>query len=137
MNSLRGMIFTILVVLGVAGYAAIDRTTNFQSAKATVFLIDRMCKFDRKYSDGKRETVTQSCNTTEEFASISGGNGKRRIDVDGKAMVKVSYTAPQDGSYRTSELRFDGRDDEFYALKAGDEIDILVSNEDPTKIRKS
>jgi hypothetical protein len=34
------------------------------------------------------------------------------------------------------ELRFDGRDDEFYRLRAGDQVDILVSNSDPTKIRK-
>ena len=32
---------------------------------------------------------------------------------------------------------FDGGDDEFYSLKAGDQIDILVANSDPTKIRKS
>ena len=57
------------------------------------------------------------------------------MDVAGKAVVKVSYTAPQDGSYRTGELSFDGRDDQFYKLKAGDELQILVSNEDPTKIR--
>ena len=59
---------------------------------------------------------------------------KRSKDVDGKAVVKVSYTAPQDGSYRTAELKFDGRDDQFYKLKAGDELPILVSNDDPGRI---
>ena len=79
--------------------------------------------------------VTQSCNATDEFKSISKApNGKRKMDVDGKAVVKVSYSAPNDGSYQTSQLRFDGRDDEFYTLKAGDQIDILVSNDDPVKI---
>ena len=63
-------------------------------------------------------------------------DGKRKMDVDGKAVVKVSYTAPQDGSYQTSELRLDGRDDEFYSLKAGDEIEVLVSNDDPAMIIK-
>lgn len=48
--------------------------------------------------------------------------------------MKVSYTALQDGSYQISQLEFTGRDEEF--LKAGDQIDILVSNEDKTKIIK-
>ena len=56
------------------------------------------------------------------------------MDIDGKAVVKVSYNAPQDGSYQTSQLRYDGRDDEFYELKAGDQIDIRVSNDDPAII---
>jgi hypothetical protein len=51
--------------------------------------------------------------------------------------VKVSYTAPQDGSSQTSELYFTSRDDEFYDLQAGDQIDVLVSNDDPSKIRKA
>ena len=50
--------------------------------------------------------------------------------------MKVSYTAPQDGSYQTSQIEFTGREEEFYKLKAGDQIDILVSNEDKTNIIK-
>lgn len=52
-------------------------------------------------------------------------------------MVHLSYTAPQNGQAETGELKFDGRGDEFYRLRAGDEFDILVSNSDPTKIRKA
>jgi hypothetical protein len=44
---------------------------------------------------------------------------------------------PQTGQPGTGELKFDGRDDEFYRLKAGDEIDILVSDADPTRIHKA
>lgn len=62
---------------------------------------------------------------------------KRKKDVSGKAIVHLDYTAPQTGQAQTGELRFDGHDDEFYKLKAGDQIDILVSNADPTKIRKA
>ena len=43
---------------------------NYQPAKASVFLIDRTCKFTRVYPDGKRESVTQSCNATDEFKAI-------------------------------------------------------------------
>lgn len=112
----------------------INRGMNYKAAKATVFLIDRECRFTREYDGGKKETVTQSCTATDEFKSIAKAPDKRKIDVDGKAVVKVSYQAPQDGSQQTSQLRYDGRDDEFYRLKAGDEIDILVSNDDPAMI---
>ena len=67
----------------------------------------------------------------------SRSKAKRDKTISGKAVVQVSYTAPQDGSSRTSELNFTSRDDEFYNLKAGDEIDILVSNSDPSKITKA
>ena len=52
-------------------------------------------------------------------------------------MIHVTYTAPQDGATHTAKLNFDGRDDEFYELNAGDEIDVLVSKSDPDKIIKS
>ena len=52
-------------------------------------------------------------------------------------MVHLSYTAPQGGEPETAELTFDGRDDEFYNLKAGDQMNILVSNSDPTKVQKA
>ena len=49
-------------------------------------------------------------------------------------MVHVSYTAPQNGSYQTGEFTLTGHDDAFYSLRAGDEVEILVSKSDPTKI---
>jgi hypothetical protein len=134
--SLRGMVFAVGFIAVVGGFSAANRSMNYKPAKASVFLIDRECRFERKWSDGKREWVTQSCNATDEFKEIVD-DSKRSRDIDGKAVVKVSYTAPQDGSYQTSELRFDGRDDEFYKLKAGDEIAVLVSNENPAKITKA
>lgn len=135
--SARGALFAMGFVAVVTAYTTINRGMNYKAAKASVFLIDRQCKFDRKYEGGKSEMVTQSCNATDEFKSIAKApGGKRKMDIDGKAVVKVSYTAPQDGSYQTSELRFDGRDEEFYELKAGDQIDVLVSNDDPAMIIK-
>ena len=135
MYSGRGALFAMGFVVVVAISTTINRGMNYKAAKATVFLIDRECRFTREYEGGKKETVTQSCTATDEFKSIAKApGGKRKMDVDGKAVVKVTYTAPQDGSYQTSQLRFDGRDDEFYELKAGDEIDVLVSNDDPAMI---
>jgi hypothetical protein len=127
--------FGAAVVVVVAVTSTINRGMNYEPAKATVFLVDRECRFTREYEGGKKETVTESCNSTDEFKSIaSAPEGKRKMDVDGKAVVKVSYTAPQNGSYQTSQLRYDGRDDEFYRLKAGDQIDVLVSDDDPAMI---
>ena len=131
----RGAMFAMGLVVVVAITSTINRGMNYKPAKATVFLVDRECRFTREYEGGKKEQVTQSCNATDEFKSIArASDGKRKIDVDGKAVVKVSYTAPQDGSYQTSQLRYDGRDDAFYTLKAGDQIDIRVSNDDPAMI---
>ena len=135
MYSARGAMFGAAVVVVVAVTSTINRGMNYEPAKATVFLVDRECRFTREYEGGKKETVTESCNSTDEFKSIaSAPEGKRKMDVDGKAVVKVSYTAPQNGSYQTSKLRYDGRDDEFYRLKAGDQIDVLVSDDDPAMI---
>ena len=134
MYSGRGAMLALGFIGVVTVTSTVNRQMNYEPAKATVFLIDRECRFTREYEGGKKETVTQSCNATGEFKSIVGADGKRKMDVDGKAVVKVSYTAPQDGSYQTSQLRFDGRDDEFYKLKAGDQIDILVSNDDFARI---
>ena len=134
---MRGYMFGVGLVVVVGVTSTINRGMNYTPATATVFLVDRECRYNREYEGGKREMITQSCNATDEFKSIAKApDGKRKMDADGKAVVKVTYNAPQDGSYQTSQLRFDGRDDEFYKLKAGDQIDIRVSNDDPAKIIK-
>ena len=129
-----GALAAIGFVVVAGGYNMLDRGMNWTAARGSVFRIDRECGFTRYYEGGKQEFVRDDCNSTDEFKDISSAK-KRGKDVDGTAVVKVSYTAPQDGSSRTSELKFTGRDDEFYKLKAGDEVAILVSNEDPAKIR--
>lgn len=131
--------------LGAIGFVAVmgalsaaDRGMNYTTAKASVFRIDRSCNFTRTVTeaDGRQVAtgIEQDCSATDEFRKIAAQE-KRAMDIAGKAVVKVSYTAPQDGSYRTGEVRFDGRDEQFYKLKAGDELSILVSNDDPGKIR--
>ena len=135
--SLYGSLAAVLLVFGVAARSMMDRTTNYKAAKASVFMIDRTCNFvETTYEGGHRTAtgVTDSCNSTDEWTSV---RKKRNKVVSGKAVVHLTYVAPQDGSSNTGELTFDGRDDEFYDLKAGDEIGILVRNDDPTKISKS
>ena len=117
-------------------------------AKATVTTIDRKCEIiesiKRDVADprGSGATIqaqemnstTGDCKSVEEWAEV---RAKRSKKVQGTAAVHLSYQAPQDGSYQTATLNFTGRDDEFYALNAGDSVDILVASNDPTKIRKA
>ncbi|WP_395622094.1 hypothetical protein [Sphingomonas daechungensis] len=132
-----GAIAAVGFVAVVGGFAVADRGMNYKPAKANIFLIDRECRYDRVWTDGKRETVTDSCSSTDKFKELAAQSpAQRKKAVDGTAVVKVSYTAPQDGSYQTSQLKFTGRDEEFYKLKAGDEMKILVSNKDHSKIIK-
>jgi len=133
-----GALGAIVLIVGVAAGSAIDSTSNFTPAEATVFRIDRTCSFTRITEGGPRKKVSvgieQDCSATDEFKKIAA-SPKRSMDVAGSALVKVSYTAPQDGSSQTAELKFDGHDDEFYALKAGHQVKILVANKDLTNIR--
>ena len=136
--SLRGAVATMVVLAGVGAYSAIDRGMNYQAAKASVVMIDRLCNFTETTTeeDGRQVArgLTDSCSSTDEWEKVRETRSKV---VSGTATIHLSYVAPQDGSQQTGQLRFDGRDDEFYEIKAGDEIAILVDNADPTKIRKA
>lgn len=117
-------------------------------AKATVTMIDRKCEIietiKRAVDDprGKRvrlqaqemHSTTGECKSVAEWDDV---RAKRTRDVAGTATVHVDYQAPQDGSARSATLTLTGRDDEFYALNAGDTIDILVARNDPARIRKA
>jgi len=72
--SLRGAVFAIGFVAIVGAYSAVNRGMNYKEAKANVFLIERQCKFDRVWTDGKREVVTDSCASTDEFADLAKAN---------------------------------------------------------------
>lgn len=137
MYGLRGTVAAVLFVAGVSAYSAINRSANYEPAKASVYLIDRKCNMTETTTDLDGKTTARGlnddCKTVEEWETV---REKRTKVVSGTAVVHVSYTAPQDGSSRTSKLQFDGRDDEFYELKAGDEIDVLVSNDDPSQVIK-
>ena len=129
-----------MVGLAVIGaYHSMERAANWQPARAEVSYIDRKCTiirttYDENYKAQEKQTFTDFCNSIDEWEKV---RAKRNKTVDGTAVVHLSYTAPQGGQPETAELTFDGRDDEFYNLKAGDQMDILVSNSDPRKIQKA
>ena len=104
--------------------------------KATVTTIDRSCNFVETRFEGKKAVssrgYTDSCNSTDEWAKVREQRSKK---ISGKATVHLSYVAPMDGSSQTGEFKLTGGDDAFYELKAGDEVEILVSKTDPTRFR--
>lgn len=140
MYRIYGMAGAILIFMGLAAYSAADRAMNYKPAKGTVSTIDRTCDFVETTTsgDGHRSSrdTTDTCNSTDEWDKVRDAiREKRRKKISGNETVHISYTAPQDQSYRTAELHFTGNDDEFYELQAGSEVNILVSNSDPNKIR--
>ena len=128
----RPLTVAVIIAAAAACSPSADRV------KATVTTIDRSCDFVETTFAGKKAVsargYTDSCNSTDEWAKL---REKRNKKVSGRATVHLSYVAPQDGSARTGELKLTGRDDEFYEIKAGDEIEILVSKSDPTRIRQA
>jgi len=106
--------------------------------KARVTTIDRTCDFVETTFEGKKAVsargYTDSCNSTDEWAKV---RKERKKHIAGRATVHVSYIAPADGSIHSGEFKLTGGDDAFYEVKAGDEIEILVSKTDPDKIRQA
>ena len=138
--SLRGMVFTMVAMAGFGAYTVANRSVNYASAKATIYMIDRSCNFTEETRDRDTGRVTEvrgfsdSCSSTDEFAKIRTTRAKK---ISGKATVMVNYTSPADGSSQSGSFQITGADDDFYTLKAGDQVDILVSKKDPAKIIKS
>lgn len=134
-----GAVGALVALAFLGAYHSMDVAANWKPTKAEVSTIDRECKivrttYDENYKPTGSQTLTDSCSSVDEWDKV---REKRTKVVDGTAVVHLSYTAPQNGQPETSELTFNGTDDEFYQLKAGDQVDILVSNSDPTKVRKA
>jgi hypothetical protein len=136
---LGGMATALVLITGLSAYGCADRSMNYTPAKASVFLIDRKCDIIETVTspDGHKSSSTYNGDCKSVDDAWDAAEAKHNKKIAGRSTVKVSYTAPKDGSSQTAELHFTARDDEFYDLKAGDEINILVRNDDPTKITKA
>jgi hypothetical protein len=132
----RALSRSLTIIAGCAGAAACSPTAD--KVKATVTTIDRTCDFVETTFEGKKAMssrgYTDSCSSTDEWAKV---REKRNKKVSGRATIHVSYIAPADGTEHMGEFKLTGRDDAFYELKAGDEVEILVSKSDPTRIRQA
>lgn len=136
--SVYGAAAAMVLVATVGAVSAIERS-NWQSAKATVSYIDRNCQiiqttYDADYKPKSSRTITDACSSVDEWEKV---RTKRTKLVEGKAVVYLDYMIPETGQPGTAELKYTGRDDEFYELKAGDEVELLVRKNDPTKVKKA
>ena len=128
-----------VVIFGAAVTISGAGGSNWQEAKATISTIDRKCeiietKYDENYSKKESSTHSGDCNSVGEWEKVKA---KHDPTIVGNAVVHLSYTAPQNGQYETGELTFTPRENPFFELKAGDEINILVYKTDPTRIHKA
>jgi hypothetical protein len=108
---------------------------------ATVTTIDRSCTIiEKSYKqglDGEKVAGTEEevrrykgdCNEIDDWEEVKA---KRSKSIDGSADINFVYTGP-DGKQHNGTLTFDGRDDEFYDLKAGDPMPIKVAEDDPKR----
>lgn len=123
----------ILGTVGIALYSAgawVQHQLHLRATvpvTATVEKVARECRFD----DPRGGSARGPC-VRDDFYATAYKDGKRQIDIDGTADVSIYYSAPRDGSFHTGTLRFGGRDDQFYLLKAGDPLPIRVDTENPS-----
>ncbi len=109
--------------------------SNTTPVKATVLSIDRTCTFIAK--DAAKTETEEPCSTTpefREFADKGKPNGNRLV---GREVMHLSWTAPADGSMHYGDLKFTGRDDEFYTVNADDQIAIRIKKDDPSMFRRA
>jgi hypothetical protein len=137
-----GSAAAMVFVAGLGVYSVADRGMSYQPATASVTTIDRSCNFveTRTEANGLKTAtgLTDSCNSTGDWDEVREAvREKRRKKIAGNATLHLSYIAPQDGRAYSAEIKITGGDDAFYELQAGSQIKILVSNSDPTKIRKA
>jgi len=126
------------VIVMLYGALLVGCAPNAKRTTATITTIDRNCQIVETVYEGEKAKSSRvyedACKSIDEWEKV---RAKRTKDVAGKAVVHLTYTAPQTGQLQTGEITFDGHDDEFYKLKAGDEVQILVSDADPARIRKA
>ena len=96
-------------------------------AVATVEKISRTCLLKDTQTG---QTGYGDCGGRDFFNAQAYAKGKRE-DIEGKAVVTLMYTAPQDGSFQSGQLNFNGHEDPFYEMKAGDRLPIRVDKRDP------
>ena len=82
MYRLYGMVLGMLLILGVAGFSAMDRTTNYKPAKATVSTIDRTCNFVESTRDPESSLGTKSAPHPPQGCSRAEGTCFRNIVKD-------------------------------------------------------
>ena len=129
---------TLLLTL-LACASTLSACGNSVPAKAMVMMIDRKCSItEQKYKeslDGKRQmgesrSYEGDCREIDNWETVKK---KRGMNLKGNAEIHLSYVGP-DGKSRTGAIAVTGRDAEFYDLKAGDSVQIMVDPDQPERI---
>ncbi|WP_152569566.1 MULTISPECIES: hypothetical protein [Sphingomonas] len=120
---------------------------NWVPAKGSITRIDRACEIietsrtpvDDPREPGKQLDASKERHYTGECADVAEWDKvrtKHSKKVEGEATVAVMYTRA-DGQTGSGELHFDGGDPEFYDLRYGDDVNVLVDPENPAHLRKA
>jgi hypothetical protein len=116
-------------------------------AKASVTSIDRKCEIietertpiadprapGNTIDAQKTRSYSGNCSDVAEWEGVRTKHSKK---VEGEATVHLIYTRA-DGQTGSAQLHYDGGDDEFYDLRYGDELNVLVDPADPAHVRKA
>lgn len=115
---------------------------NSVPATAFVTTIDRKCTIVESTSlkdpDGKDvpgsekevRTYEGECHEIDNWQDVKAA---RAMNLKGRAKIHLSYTGP-DGRSRTGTIDVTGQDSEFYDLKAGDSVGIMVDPDAPDRM---
>lgn len=130
----------IVLLLTVAPLAlSVTACGNSVPATAMVTTIDRKCTIvEQAYTEsptgnrtmGAKRNYEGECHEIDDWETVKK---KRGMNLKGKAEVHLSYVGP-DGKSHTGTIKVDGRDAEFYDLKAGDSVQIMMDPDQPERI---
>lgn len=131
-----------LLLATLAASAMLSGCGNSVPAQAMVMTIDRTCTIVEKTKftglDGKDlpgsgqevRTYEGECHEIDNWDEVKR---KRGMNLKGRAEIHLSYAGP-DGRQHTGTIKVTGQDAEFYDLKAGDSVGIMVDPDQPDRI---
>lgn len=112
---------------------------NGVAATAMVTTIDRKCTIiEQAYTEsatgnrtvGEKRSYEGECHEVDDWDKVKK---KRGMNLKGRAEIHLTYVGP-DGKSHDGTIKVDGRDSEFYDLKAGDSVQIMMDPDQPKRI---
>lgn len=131
--------FKLLLLTTLPAALALGACGNSKPATAMVTTIDRKCNIiEQSYEEssagerkmGAKRSYEGECHEIDDWEKVKK---KRGMNLKGHADIHLSYAGPDGKSY-TGKIRVTGRDSEFYDLKSGDSVKIMVDPDKPERI---
>ena len=142
---MRAMMFAGLTAASVL-LAGCD--SNSVPVDGTVVSVAYKCRYDIQGDDARAlaerakrgDTPTDAemfgdCSSDPDFLAARADFDANKTRFSGKAKVRVSFISPVDNSSVDGEVEFDGDDREFYTLRNGSPIPLMVNKTDHSRIR--